>query len=119
MSIMTSYNMINGIHAANNYDLLQAIARDEWGFEGVVMTDWFASQDVEFIISEGCKYTFSAPTGCIYAGNDIQMPGCQEIIDDIVEAVKKEETLGGYQIRLADLQFTTANVVRTVLKCGK
>ena len=41
-AIMTSYNLINGVHSANNYDMLQNIARDEWGFEGYVMSDWGA-----------------------------------------------------------------------------
>ena len=40
MAIMTSYNMINGIHAANHYDLCTKAARDEWGFAGAIMTDW-------------------------------------------------------------------------------
>jgi beta-glucosidase len=40
MSIMTSYNLINGTHAANNYDLLTTVAKDEWGFKGFIMTDW-------------------------------------------------------------------------------
>ena len=38
--IMTSYNDINGVPAANNYDLCTAIAREEWGFDGFIMTDW-------------------------------------------------------------------------------
>ncbi len=40
--IMTSYNLINGIHAASNYDLNTTILRGEWGYEGFVMTDWWA-----------------------------------------------------------------------------
>lgn len=39
MAIMTSYNRINGVHAANHYDLCTKAARDEWGFRGVIMTD--------------------------------------------------------------------------------
>ena len=39
-SVMTSYNLINGVHSANNYDLLTSALRDEWGFAGMVMTDW-------------------------------------------------------------------------------
>ena len=38
ISIMTSYNLLNGIHTANSYDLLQAMARDEWGFDGAVIS---------------------------------------------------------------------------------
>ena len=40
MAIMTSYNKINGIHAANNYDLCTNAARNEFEFNGVIMTDW-------------------------------------------------------------------------------
>ena len=45
MSIMTSYNLINGIHAANNYDICTKAVRDEWGFEGAIMTDWTTTTD--------------------------------------------------------------------------
>ncbi len=66
-SIMTSYNTINGIHAANNYDLCTKIARDEWDFKGVIMTDWTTTS------SEGCS-----AAGCMRAGNDLVMPGVPE-----------------------------------------
>ena len=94
LSIMTSYNLINGLHTANSHDLIQAAARDEWGFEGVVMTDWFTSQDVPAISGTGHIYPISASTGCVYAGNDLQMPGCRKNVDDIVEAVKTGKELG-------------------------
>ena len=41
-SVMTSYGLVNGKHAAGNYDLTTRILRDEWGFNGIVMTDWWA-----------------------------------------------------------------------------
>lgn len=117
LSIMTSYNLINGIHAANNYDLLQAAARDEWGFDGVVMTDWFTSQNMpELTGNYKAKYPISASTGCIYAGNDLQMPGCKKNVDDIISAVKEKKELDGYQITLGDLQFNAANVVRAAVR---
>ncbi len=117
LSIMTSYNLLNGIHTANSYDLIQALARDEWGFEGTVMTDWFTSQELPALTGESPrKYPISASTGCIYAGNDIQMPGCQKNVDDIVKAVKEGGELDGYRITLADLQFNAANVIRVVAK---
>ena len=116
-SIMTSYNLLNGIHTANSHDLLQAAARDEWGFDGVVMTDWFTSQEMPQITGgHPAAYPISASTGCIYAGNDIQMPGCKKNVDDIVEAVKSGKALDGYRITLADLQFNAANVIRAVAK---
>lgn len=118
-SIMTSYNLLNGIHTANSRDLLQFVARDEWGFEGVVMTDWFTSQNVPMLTGKfERKYPISASTGCIHAGNDLQMPGCQENVDDIIKAVKSGESVDGYSITLADLQFNAANLLRVVAKCG-
>lgn len=117
LSIMTSYNLINGIHAANCYDLLQAAARDEWGFEGVVMTDWFTSQHSPGLTGgHQALYPISASTGCIFAGNDLQMPGCQKNVDDIVEAVKENREIDGFRITLADLQFCAANVIRAAVK---
>ncbi len=65
MFIMTSYNLINGIHAANCHDLCTAVARDEWGFRGAIMTDWTTTM-------QGPDCTAS---GCMRAGNDIVMPG--------------------------------------------
>ena len=41
-AIMTSYNMVNGYHAASNYDMTKVLLRDEWGYDGFVMTDWWA-----------------------------------------------------------------------------
>ncbi len=67
MSIMTSYNLINGIHAANNYDLCTKVARNEWGYQGVIMTDWTTTHN-------GPDCTAS---GCMRAGNDLVMPGCE------------------------------------------
>lgn len=117
LSIMTSYNLINGIHTANSHDLLQSVARDEWGFEGVVMTDWFTSQDVPAITNahKGI-YPISASTGCIYAGNDLQMPGCRKNVEDIITAVCEGKEIDGYHITLADLQYNAANVICVVAK---
>jgi beta-glucosidase len=117
LSIMTSYNLLNGVHTANCHDLIQGMARDEWGFAGTVMTDWFTSQDIPMLRGKFEPiYPISASTGCIYAGNDIQMPGCQKNMDDIVEAVTSGKELDGYTITLADLQFAAANIIRVVAK---
>ena len=64
-AIMTSYNRINGIHSANSLDLCTKLARNEWGFDGVIMTDWLTTQSGD----ECCA------SGCLLAGNDLVMPG--------------------------------------------
>ena len=61
MSIMTSYNLINHQPAADSYDLCTDFARGEWGFKGVIMTDWGGGQ--------------SHPDISMHAGNDLIMPG--------------------------------------------
>lgn len=65
VAMMSSYNCVNGIHAANSRDLCQTVARDEWGFEGVIMSDWNTT-----VPEDG-----SVPWQCIAAGNDLIMPG--------------------------------------------
>ncbi len=75
--IMTGYNLINGIHAANNYDTCTKAARDEWGFDGLIMTDWTTTQN-------GPDCTAS---GCMRAGNDMVMPGTVEDHDNIRQAL--------------------------------
>ena len=73
MAIMTSYNKINGIHAANSYDLCTKLARDEWDFKGVIMTDWTTT-------NHGPDCTAA---GCVRAGNDLIMPGRQSDHDNL------------------------------------
>lgn len=41
-AIMTSYNRVNGLHASEHPALLQGILRKEWGFDGLIMSDWYA-----------------------------------------------------------------------------
>ena len=116
MAIMTSYNLLNGIHTANHRDLIQSAARDEWGFRGIVMTDWFTSQDQTAMIGKiPTRYPISASIGCIFSGNDIQMPGCKKNVDDIIDAVHMGTEIDGYRITLADLQQCATNIVRIIV----
>ena len=72
-TVMTSYNYINGTYTSESKDLVQTILRDEWGYEGTVMTDWFGGKD-----------------GAVqmWAGNDMLQPGKAEQFDSIVAGVK-------------------------------
>lgn len=116
MSIMTSYNLLNGIHTANSFDLIQSVCRDEWGYQGLVMTDWNTSQNIPAFhgIPSG-RYPISASTGCVRASNDLQMPGCQKNVDDLIQAVTSGQPVDGFSVTLGDLQFCAANVIRAVL----
>jgi beta-glucosidase len=117
LSIMTSYNLLNGIHTANRFDLLQSVARDEWGFRGMIMTDWFTSQKMPQITGKyENKYPISSSAGCIKAGNDVQMPGCKKNVDDIIQAVESGKKIDGFSVSPADLQFCAANIIRVISK---
>ena len=72
-TVMTSYNYINGVYTSESKDLVTTILRDEWGYEGTVMTDWFGGKD-------GAKQ--------MWAGNDMLQPGKDEQYDSIVAGVK-------------------------------
>lgn len=76
IAIMTSYNLINGIHAANSKDLCTTLAREEWGFDGVIMSDWNTT-----FPDDG-----SVPWKCVAAGNNIIMPGSEKDAQNIKKA---------------------------------
>ncbi len=86
---MTSVNLINGVHTANDVDLLHSVLRNEWGFKGLVMTDW-GTTGVPGSNKEQ-KYDCSYAPICMKAGNDLIMPGSQRDVDYIVNAVESEE----------------------------
>ena len=115
---MTSYNLLNGVHTANHFELLTCVLRDEWGFEGMVMTDW-GTTDGELLPTDGMKYGCSDPVGCIRAGNDLIMPGKKEDVDAILRALDAGPGEVPCPITLADLQACAVRVLRMILNCGK
>ena len=116
MSIMTSYNIINGVHTANSYDLLTAIARDEWGFQGIVMTDWGTTWELDKDAPKKFKYTCSSAAGCIKAGNDLIMPGSQDDYDDIVRSVGADQGSVACPITLGELQACAKRMLNIILQ---
>ena len=61
MAVMTAYNRIDGVFAADHRRLLQQVLRDEWGFDGLVMTDWIASHDTVESVLAGCDLEMPGP----------------------------------------------------------
>lgn len=79
VAMMSAYNLVNGIHAANSRNLCTIVAREEWGFEGVIMSDWNTT-----VPEDG-----SVPWQCIAAGNDIIMPGNKNDDENIRKAYEE------------------------------
>ena len=96
-AVMSSYNKVNGKYVNNSYRLLTQVLRNEWGFDGLVMTDWFAT---------GRKY--GDPAHAIASGNDLIMPGSSGTVDDIVKAVSKGIILE------EDIKRSAANVLKGI-----
>ena len=97
-AIMTSYNRVNGIYTPNSYDLCTKALRNEWGFDGVVMTDWFST-------NKGQADNALA----IQAGNDLIMPGTGGNKKEILKG------LASGKVSREDLRRSCARVVKSIL----
>ena len=75
-TIMASYNKVNGEFSMGNHDLLTKILREDWGYKGIVMTDWIGIRNGLPTINE------------VHAGNDLMEPGQPAQVQEIIEGVK-------------------------------
>jgi len=75
-TIMSSYNKINGEYSMGNHDLLTKILRDDWGYKGIVMSDWIGIRKGLPTIRE------------VHAGNDLMEPGQPAQVKEIIDGVK-------------------------------
>ena len=97
-TIMSSYNKTNGTYVAEDRRLLTDVLRDEWNFEGVVMSDWFGGQDAPAMIR---------------AGNDLLEPGTKRQWKALQEA-QMDGTLSA-----AEIDTSVARILRLILKSRK
>ena len=95
MTIMTSYNLINTIPTADDYDLCTDLARGEWNFKGLIMTDWNGGS--------------STPYKSMHAGNDLIMPGGEKRVENILLGLKEQK------ICIGDLQKCAINNLRVIM----
>lgn len=107
--VMTTYGAINGIWTAGNYDLLTTILRNEWGFEGLVMTDWWAD-----INDEGEPASIRNVAAMVRGQNDVYMvtqDAEKNSNDDNLEECLKNGTL-----ERADLQRCAGNILKVLMR---
>ena len=95
--IMTSYNKVNGVYTPNSYDLCTKALRNEWGFDGVVMTDWFSTNRGQ-----------ASNATAMAAGNDLIMPGGVSFKKEILKGVKSGK------ITPEDVRRCCGNVVKAI-----
>ena len=94
-TVMSSYNQVNGEFAQQSHGLLTTILRDEWGYKGIVMTDWGAKEGT---------------VKAVIAGNDLMEPGNQTEINRIIEGVKDGT------IPMADLDRNTKRMLQYIVR---
>lgn len=105
-TLMSAYNKINGVHCSDSKMLLNDILRDEWGFEGLVVTDWGGMHDRIEAFKAGC---------------DLSMPGGSDYMEkDVLEAVKAgdlpESAIDVCANRVLGLVFNAAKALKGTYK---
>lgn len=108
-AIMSTYGPINGIWTAGNYDLLTTVLREEWGYDGLVMTDWEARMN-----EEGTPASEKNTSIMIQAQNDLYM-----VVKDSLNNSKKDNTMEGIdteKISRSELVRNAANICRVLIR---
>lgn len=90
-AVMTSYNLINGVHTSESTELLEVILRQEWGFDGLVMTDWV----VDGMTRSDMKHPRATAAATVKAGNELFMPGGEPDRRSLLAALRRGSEGGG------------------------
>jgi len=98
-AVMTSYNLINGVHTSESKELTNDILRNEFGFKGIVMTDWVMSMS-----SDANKYSDPSASKVIKATGDIYMPGSKADYENVLKALE-EGTLS-----MEELEYSASRI---------
>ena len=118
-AVMTSYNLINGVHTSESAELLEVILRREWGFDGLVMTDWV----VDGMTRSDMKHPRATAAAAIKAGNELFMPGGETDREDLLAALERGSAGrgtgdrsaaedGGVALTRGELEKQAARVIR-------
>ncbi|ORX79330.1 beta-glucosidase-related glycosidase [Anaeromyces robustus] len=87
-AVMTSYNLINGVHTSESKELTLDILRNEFDFDGIVMTDWIVAS---MFTGQVAKYANPSATGVVKATGDIYMPGSKDDYNNILDNLKNKK----------------------------
>ncbi|MBQ3030537.1 MAG: glycoside hydrolase family 3 C-terminal domain-containing protein [Agathobacter sp.] len=112
-TVMSSYNLLNGEHTSARYDLMETVLREEWGYEGIVMSDWVSGN----INKPDDKYPGALATGAVKAGNDIFMPGTAANHAELLQALEDDNVT--YPITRADLEKCAARMIAMAWRLGR
>ena len=108
-ALMTSYNLINGLHPSENKNLMTNLLRDEWGFKGMIMTDWTFSGHTEAKLS---KHPPQNIIRFIKAGGNIMMPGSYMDYKIILENIKNETLTRKDLLNCASKVYNTIELLK-------
>ena len=111
-SVMSSYNLLNGEHTSQREDLLETLLRQQWGFKGIVMSDWVVPG-----FESKKKYPSSCANGCVRAGNDIMMPGSKAHYENLLKAL--HDDANPYPLTREQLEKCAARMVAFAWKYGR
>lgn len=111
-SIMTAYNPLNGHWTASNYDLNTTILRGEWGYQGIVMTDWWAKMNHPI---EGGVATKNHTAFMLRAQNDLYMVVGNDVAEQNPMQDDTQQALEAGYLTLGELQRTAANICRFII----
>ena len=94
-TVMSSYNRLNGVYTQESRELLTTILRDEWGYDGLVVTDWTGQRNT---------------AAQVHAGNDLMEPGFPSQVEEIIAKVKSGE------LSMADVDTCARRMLQYIVK---
>ncbi len=108
-SIMTSYNKVNGHYTSSNYDLATVIMREEWGFKGLVMTDWWSRTNN---VEKGGEMSFTDFRSMVRSQNDVYMVVNNNAAFTNAKGDNIEESVNEGTLTISELQRNAVNIIR-------
>ncbi len=111
-ALMTSYNLLNGTHTSERGDLMKTVLRGEWGYGGLIMTDWVIS-----MMGAKGRYCMAKPAPTLAAGNDLFMPGSGGDYRQALAALKGKDK--EFRLTREEAEYCAAHVIDAAWRMKK